>query len=314
MKSSASIDRRVAEVRSFNRFYTREIGTLRESFLDSGLTLPEARVVYELARCKQMTATEIGRQLRMDAGYLSRLLQKLHRRKLITRERSTSDGRQSLLQLTKRGQQQFELQNDRQNEEVQKMLAKLSGEDQQRMVTAMKTIQRVLGGEEPTKDAKAFVLRPPRLGDVGWIVYRHGEGYATLYGWNESFEALVARVVSDFETAHDPKRERCWIAEHDGERMGCVFLLRHPDQKDAAKLRLLWVEPSARGLGLGKALVQECTRFAKQAGYKKIVLFTNSELKAARGIYEGEGYKLVKQEPHPMFPKGQMAEEWELEL
>lgn len=149
---------------------------------------------------------------------------------------------------------------------------------------------------------------------MGWIVFRHGEIYAPVHGWDERFEALVARVVSDFETEHDPLRERCWIAESDGERMGCVFLLKHPEREGVAKLRLLWVETAARGLGLGKALVQECTRFARQAGYKKISLWTNSELAPARGLYAAEGYKLVKQEPHPIFPKGQLGEEWELEL
>jgi GNAT superfamily N-acetyltransferase len=233
---------------------------------------------------------------------------------LIARERSATDGRQSVLTLTRRGQQQFELQNTRQNEEVEKLLAKLPGDEQQKLVTSMKTIQRVLGANQAAGDRKPFVLRAPRLGDMGWVVYRHGDGYADLYGWDERFEALVARVASDFETAHDAGRERCWIAEREGERMGCVFLLKHPEWEDIAKLRLLWVEPAARGLGLGKALVQECTRFAKRAGYQKIVLWTNSELQSARGIYEREGYKLVKREPHPMFPKGQFGEEWELEL
>ncbi len=315
MKAEAKVlPLEVAEVRAFNRFYTREIGILRESFLDAGLSLPEARVLYEIAHGKDLTASDVGRHLRMDAGYLSRLLQKLQRRKLVSRERSGEDGRQSLLKLTPRGRQQFELQNGRQNEEVEKLLAKLPSEDRQRLVASMKTVQRVLGGEPKTSATRHFVLRAPRLGDMGWVVFRHGDGYAALHGWGELFEALVARVVADFETEHDAVRERCWIAERDGERMGCVFLLKHPEQADAAKLRLLWVEPSARGLGLGKALVQECTRFAKQAGYRKIVLWTNSELKAARGIYEREGYKRTKREPHPMFPKGQFGEEWELAL
>jgi DNA-binding MarR family transcriptional regulator/GNAT superfamily N-acetyltransferase len=302
----------VAEIRSFNRFYTREIGVLRESFLDAGLSLPEARVLYEIFHGAGLSARAIGQQLRMDAGYLSRVLQKLERRRLITRKRSASDGRQSVLALTRRGREQFEIQNRRQNEEVEKMLAALPVEDQQRLVAAMKSIQSVLGGE--VHRSKPFMLRPPRLGDMGWIVFRHGEGYATLHGWSEQFEALVARIVSDFETAHDAEKERCWIAERDGERMGCVFLVKHPEQEEAAKLRLLWVEPAARGLGLGKALVQECTRFARQVGYKRIVLWTNSELKAARGIYEQEGYKLLKREPHPVFAKGQFGEEWELSL
>ena len=304
----------VLEVRAFNRFYTRELGVLRESFLDAGLSLPEARVLYEVRHGKNVTASDIAEQLRMDPGYLSRVLKKLHRRRLIARERSTKDARQSVLTLTVQGRKQFELQNERQNDEVEKLLKKLSEEQQQELVSSMHSVQRLLGDEASQTSKQPFILRPPRLGDMGWVVFRHGEGYATLYGWTDQFEALVARVVADFETSHDPLRERCWIAERDGQRIGCVFLVQHHEQENVAKLRLLWVEPSARGLGLGKALVHECTEFARQARYRKIVLWTNSELKAARGIYEREGYKLVKREPHPVFPKGQFGEEWELAL
>ncbi len=304
----------IPEVRAFNRFYTRELGVLRESFLDAGLSLPEARVLYEIRHGKNVTASEVAEQLRMDAGYLSRLLQKLQRRRLIGRERSSKDGRQAILTLTTQGRRQFDVQNERQNEEVEKLLTKLSAEQQRELVSSMQTVQRLLGDETSPTSKQPFILRPPRLGDMGWVVFRHGEGYATLYGWTDQFEALVARVVADFETRHDPARERCWIAERDGQRIGCVFLVEDHDQENVAKLRLLWVEPAARGLGLGKALVRECTQFARQAGYKKIVLWTNSELKAARGIYEREGYKLVKREPHSVFAKGQFGEEWELVL
>lgn len=304
----------VPEVRAFNRFYTRELGVLRESFLDAGLSLPEARVLYEVRHGKNVTASDIAEQLRMDPGYLSRVLQALRRRRLIARERSPEDGRQAMLTLTAQGKKQFELQNDRQNEEVEKLLKKLPSERQRELVSAMQTIRRLLGDASSEASNKAFILRPPRLGDMGWVVFRHGEGYATVYGWTEQFEALVAGVVADFETSHDAARERCWIAERDGQRIGCVFVVKHHDRENVAKLRLLWVEPSARGLGLGKALVRECTQFARQAGYEKLVLWTNSELKAARGLYEKEGYKLVKREPHPVFPEGQFAEEWELTL
>ena len=302
----------VEQVRAFNRFYTREIGVLRESFLDAGLSLGEMRVLYEIAHGNGITATEIAKNLRVDPGYLSRLLQKLQGKKLVSRTRSEADSRQSILQLTKRGAQQFAKHNQRQNEEVANMLAVVSEPDQKQMVAAMKTIQRALGGQPA--GSSAVVLREPRLGDMGWVVLRHGEGYADVYGWDERFEALVAKIVAEFMAGHDTRRERAWIAERDGERLGCVFLVQHPEDKDAAKLRLLWVEPSARGLGLGKTLVHECTRFAKRAGYKRIVLWTNSELKAARGIYEREGYRLVAQKPEPIFAEGQMAEEWELLL
>lgn len=304
----------VPEVRAFNRFYTRELGVLRESFLDAGLSLPEARVLYEVRHGGNVTASDIAGQLRMDPGYLSRVLQKLHRRRLIARERSAKDGRQSILTLTAQGRKQFELQNQRQNDEVEKLLKKLSSEQQKELISSMQAVQRLLGDEASQTSRQPFILRPPRLGDMGWVVFRHGDGYATLYGWTDQFEALVARVVADFETSHDAARERCWIAERDGQRIGCVFLVQHHEQENVAKLRLLWVEPSARGLGLGKALVHECTQFARQVGYKKIMLWTNSELKPARAIYEREGYKLLKQEPHAIFPKGQFGEEWELEI
>jgi DNA-binding MarR family transcriptional regulator/GNAT superfamily N-acetyltransferase len=303
----------VAEVRAFNRFYTREIGVLRETFLDAGLSLPEVRVLYEIAHGQSITASSIGTSLAMDAGYLSRILQKLKSRRMIAAERSSMDARQVFLTLTHRGKQKFSVQNARQNEEVENLLSKLTPEEQQHLVASMRTIQRTLGSA-PRDPKRTFILRGPRLGDMGWVIFRHGEGYANLYGWDERFEALVARVAGEFESDHDPARERCWIAERDGERMGCIFLVKHPEQMDVAKLRLLWVEPAARGIGLGKALVQECTRFARQAGYKKIVLWTNSELKSARDLYEREGYKLVRREPHPMFPKPQLAEEWELAL
>ena len=302
----------VQEVRKFNRFYTREIGVLRENFLDAGLSLSEVRVLYEIAHADGITASEVAEALRMDRGYLSRLLQKLERRKLVSRRRSEEDSRQAKLALTKRGAQQFAAQNQRQNEEVERMLSAVPEHERKQLVAAMKSIQRVLGGDAPPKSA--VILREPRLGDMGWVVLRHGEGYADVYGWDERFEALVARIVAEFMAGHDAARERAWIAERDGERLGCVFLVKHPDGKDTAKLRLLWVEPAARGLGLGKSLVRECTRFAKRAGYKRIVLWTNSELKPARGIYEQEGYKLISQKPEPIFAEGQMAEEWELML
>ena len=303
----------VEQVRKFNRFYTREIGVLRGNFLGAGLTLSEVRVLYEIAHGTGITAKDIAETLRMDAGYLSRLLRKLQQRKLVSRTRSKADSRQAILRLTERGKQQFAMQNRRQNQEVQKMIERVPAQEQKPMIEAMQTIARALGEEQPSAKG-AVILREPRLGDMGWVVLRHGEGYADVYGWDERFEALVAKVVADFMAHHDERKERAWIAERGGERLGCVFLVQHPEKKDTAKLRLLWVEPQGRGLGIGKTLVHECTLFAKRAGYKRIVLWTNSELKPARGIYEREGYKLVSQKEEAIFAAGQLAEEWELGL
>ncbi|ABF42458.1 transcriptional regulator, MarR family with acetyltransferase activity [Candidatus Koribacter versatilis Ellin345] len=303
---------RIRNVRSFNRFYTREIGVLRESFLDAGFTLPELRVLYEVAHEDGITASQIAERLGMDPGYVSRLVQELKARQLLSRTKSTEDSRQTILRLTKRGEQQFTAQNKRQNEEVEKMLAKIPEYDQRQLVSAMNTVQRILGGTTTSKSA--VILREPRLGDMGWVLCGHGEGYADVYGLDVRFEALVARILADFMASRDPAKERAWIAERDGERMGCVFLVRHPEHKDTAKLRLLWVEAAARGLGVGKALVHECTRFAKQAGYKRIVLWTNSVLATARAIYEREGYTLVSEQAEPIFAQGQRAQEWELGL
>lgn len=303
-------DGRVAAVRRFNRFYTRQIGLLHEGYLDSPFSLTEARILYELAHRDGLTATEIGKDLQVDAGYLSRILRGFERRGLLDRAPSRSDGRQSLLSLTAKGRTAFAPLHARSREEIGAMLGKLSTTDQTRLVDAMRTIEGVLGAH-PEQRAP-YVLRPHRPGDMGWVVHRHGLLYAQEYGWDEHFEALVAGIVSKFIAHYDPKNERCWIAEKDGEIVGSVFIVKH--SKAAAQLRLLLVEPHARGLGIGARLVDECVRFARQAGYRKIVLWTNSVLVAARHLYAKARFRLVRKERHHSFGHDLVGETWELKL
>lgn len=309
-RGQANFYQRVEDVRRFNRFYTRQIGVLQQGLLQSEYSLTEVRVLYELAHRDQPTATDLARDLNLDAGYLSRILRGFKRQGLVLSQPSTSDGRQSLLSLTKQGRVAFSVLSDRSHAEIAQMLGRLSVGEQNRLLEAMHTVQELLGGKTPPK--VAYLLRPHQPGDMGWVVHRHGVLYNQEYGWDESFEALVAEIVAKFIQTFDPKCERCWIAERDGEVVGSVFLVKLSDA--VAKLRLLYVEPSARGLGIGKRLVQECTRFARQVGYQRITLWTNSVLEAARGIYIQEGYKLVGEEPHHSFGHDLVGETWELEL
>lgn len=303
-------DQRVEAVRRFNRFYTRQIGVLQEHLLQSPFSLAEARVIYELAHHEQTTATELTEELRLDAGYLSRILSGFQRRGLIEKKRSEIDGRQTLLRLTEKGQQAFAQLNAASHSQVGAMLRELSPEDQKRLVEAMHTIGGLLGAQPEHK--VPYILRPPQPGDMGWVVHRHGALYAQEYGWDEQFEALVADIVAKFIRHYDPKRERCWIAEKDGENVGSVFLVKR--SKTVAQLRLLLVEPKARGLGLGTRLVNECVRFARQVGYRKIMLWTNDVLHAARRIYEKTGFRLVHEEPHHSFGHALVGQTWELKL
>lgn len=300
----------VAAVRRFNRFYTRQIGALQEGHLSSPFSLTEVRVLYELAHRETSTATDLAAALDLDPGYLSRTLQRFRQRRLITQKASPEDGRQRLLSLTALGRRTFEDLDARASQEIQQMLARLSMTDQQRVVEAMRTIEGRLGERDEPK--VPYLLRPHRPGDIGWVVQRHGELYAEEYGWNEEFEALVAKIAAQFIERLDPRRERCWIAEREGERVGCVFLVAK--SKTVAQLRLLLVEPSARGLGIGKRLVEECDRFARQAGYRKITLWTQSVLGAARHIYEQAGYRLASEKPHHSFGHDLVAEVWEKRL
>lgn len=303
---------RVEAVRRFNRFYTRQIGILREGYLRSPFTLSEVRILYELAHHERTTATHLRRELGLDAGYLSRVLAGFQTRGLIRRQPAREDRRRSLLTLTHRGQKAFAQFNAASRIEIESMLAPLPSADQGRLVQAMATIEGLLGA--PAEHKVRYILRPPQPGDMGWIVHRHGVLYAGEYGWNEQFEALVAEIVADFVRRFDPARERAWMAERAGEIVGSVLLVKHPKRKSVAKLRLLLVEPSARGLGIGRRLVQECSRFARQVRYRRITLWTNSVLTAARRIYEQEGYQLVDEQPHETFGKKLVGQTWELEL
>jgi DNA-binding MarR family transcriptional regulator/GNAT superfamily N-acetyltransferase len=304
---------RVATVRHFNRFYTRQIGVLNQGLLRSRYSLAESRVLYELAHRDQPTAVELAHELTLDDGYLSRILRAFLKRGLIARRAAKADRRQRLLSLTPRGRSVFASLNARSDDQVATMLRELAPGDQERLVRAMGTIEQVLQREPSAPASRSpYLLRPHRPGDMGWVVYRHGILYSQEYGWDERFEALVAEIVAQFIERFDPKRERCWIAEKDGENVGSVFLVRHTPR--IAKLRLLLVEPRARGLGIGQRLVDECVRFGRQAGYRKITLWTNSVLHAARRIYERTGFALVKEEPHARFGEGLVGQTWDLTL
>jgi DNA-binding MarR family transcriptional regulator/GNAT superfamily N-acetyltransferase len=301
---------RVAAVRRFNRFYTARIGVLQEHLLESPFSLTEARVVYELAHHEQVTATALAEELSLDAGYLSRILRSFQKRGLITKRLSRTDGRQSLLSLSERGQAAFAKLNAASHREIGALLEGLPAAGQERLVKAMTAIEGLLGAQPEHK--APYILRFHRPGDMGWVVQRHGELYAAEYSWDEHFEALVAEIVARFIRRYDSKRERCWIAEKDGENVGSVFLVQRA--RTVAQLRLLLVEPKARGLGIGRRLVEECSRFARAAGYRKIVLWTNSVLHAARRIYEQVGYRLVEEEPHHSFGHDLVGQTWELRL
>jgi DNA-binding MarR family transcriptional regulator/GNAT superfamily N-acetyltransferase len=301
---------RIEAVRQFNRFYTRQIGLLQEHLLRSPFTLTEARVLFELAHRDQTTASEIGEELGLDAGYLSRILNRFHKQGFLDKQASPSDGRQTVLSLTQAGQAAFAKINTGSAREVEALLGGLSEEAQTRLIEAMHTIESLVG--ERLQRQVPYILRPPQPGDLGWIVQRHGARYAQEYGWDESFEALVADIVAKFVRTFDAKRERCWIAEKDGENVGCVFLVRKTPT--VGQLRLLLVEPQARGLGIGARMVNECTAFARHAGYRRIVLWTNSVLHAARRIYEAAGYRLVREDPHHSFGQDLVGQTWELKL
>ncbi len=308
--TETDIDERVDAVRRFNRFYTKQIGVLHEGLLRSPFSLTEVRVLYELAHREKPTAAELGKELGLDPGYLSRILRGFEKRGLVGKVPSEADGRQSHLTLTARGREVFAPLNARSHDEVSAMLSKLSAVEQHRLIEAMRTIEKLLGARPEPK--VPYLLRPPQPGDMGWIIHRHGVLYAQEYGWDETFEALVAEIAAKFIQKLDPKRERCWIAERDGEIVGSVFLVKK--SKTVAKLRLMYVEPKARGLGIGSRLVSECVRFARQMGYRKVVLWTNSVLVAARHIYEKAGFRLVHEEPHHSFGHDLIGETWELKL
>ncbi len=303
---------RIEAVRRFNRFYTRQIGLLQEGLLESPYSLTEARVVYELAHHERTTATHLAEELDLDPGYLSRILARFHELGLVEKEPSERDRRRNLLSLTHEGREAFSRLNHASRSEIEAMLVGLSDGEQRSLVESMSTIERLLGAA--AEHRAPYILRPPQAGDMGWVVHRHGVLYGREYGWNASFEALVAEVVAGFVRDFDPDRERCWIAEKDGENVGSVFVTRHPERDGVARLRLLLVEPAARGLGIGTRLVEECTRFARAAGYRTLTLWTNSVLESARRLYRREGYRRVREEPHHSFGEDLVGETWEMEL
>jgi DNA-binding MarR family transcriptional regulator/N-acetylglutamate synthase-like GNAT family acetyltransferase len=305
-----AFDRRIADLRRFNRFYTQKIGVLQEGLLSSPFSLTEARVLFELAHEEQLTATRLGTQLALDPGYLSRILRSFERRGLILRAPSPIDRRVTLLSLTAQGLAAFAPLDARSHDQIGALLHDLSEDGQIRLVAAARMIERLL---HPGSEERApYLLRPHRTGDMGWVTQRHGALYAQEYGWNIEFEALVAEIAAKFIRTFDPQRECCWIAEKDGENVGSVFLIA--ETATVAKLRLLLVEPRARGTGIGARLVQECLRFARQAGYRKILLWTNSVLVAARRLYEQAGFRLIEAQPHHSFGHDLIGETWELEL
>lgn len=307
--SLADTDGQIAAVRAFNRFYTRKLGVLDQHLSKSPYSLSEARVLYELAHRDELAAKEIGIELGLDPGYLSRIVQNFCESGLITRKPLATDRRQFRLSLTAKGRQVFAKLNKASQDDVAVMLAPLSGDDGRRLTAAMATIEQLL---EPKRERAPFLLRSHRVGDIGWVISRQGAAYAEEYGWDISYEALVAEICAQFIKSYDPAREHCWIAEVDGQAVGSVFLVKGSDK--VAKLRLLMVEKKARGLGVGRELVEQCIRIARAKGYTKMTLWTQSCLLAARGIYQQAGFRRIAEEKHHSFGVDLVGETWEMEL
>lgn len=301
----------VKAIRQFNRFYTSRIGAL-DPYLGSPTSLTDVRVLYELAHRETAVASEIGRDLGLDAGYMSRILRRFETEGWLTREPHPRDARQSVLRLTGSGHAAFAPLQQKSREEAAALLAPLAPAQREQLVQAMGTMQSLLDPEAPPARPQAAVLRDPAPGDIGWVVQQHGEIYAREYGWNSQFEALVAGIASEFLLKFQPEWERCWIAELNGERVGAIFVVRK--SATVAQLRMLILASGARGLGLGGKLVEECIAFARLKGYKKMVLWTNSCLLAARGIYAKRGFKLMESQPHEGYGKSLVGETWELKL
>jgi DNA-binding MarR family transcriptional regulator/N-acetylglutamate synthase-like GNAT family acetyltransferase len=307
----AGLEDRVAIVRRFSRFYTRRIGVLHEGLLGSPLSLTEGRVIWELAQRERATASELAAELALDAGYLSRILGGFERQRLIIRSPSERDGRQSDIVLSEAGRALYATIDGRSRDAVAALLSELESADQTRLVAALETAERLLASGSRAA-GPAYILRPHQPGDMGWIIHRHGVLYAEEYGLDQTFEALVAKIAAAFLENFDTARERCWIAEREGAVAGAVLLVKESEEE--AKLRLLYVEPWARGLGIGSRLVAECIRFARQARYRKITLWTNDVLVAARRIYQAAGFCLVREEPHRSFGRDLVGQFWELAL
>jgi DNA-binding MarR family transcriptional regulator/GNAT superfamily N-acetyltransferase len=310
MASDPALDRQIAAMRRFSRFYTRKLGIIEPKLLDSPWTLQEARIIYEIAERQNCSATELVRALGLDAGFLSRTLQALQRRQIVARKSSKADGRVTELTLTAKGRAAFADLDSRSRSVVAALLGSLESAERAAIVSSMTTIEHTL--EPQAEQPAGFLLRSHRPGDIGWIVSRHGALYAQEYGWDISFEALAAEIAAQFIRSYDPAREHCWIAEIGGEPVGSVLLVKASD--DVAKLRLLLVEKKARGSGVGRALTEQCIRFARLAGYSSIMLWTQSILVAARGIYQRAGFHRVSGEKHHSFGADLVGETWELKL
>jgi DNA-binding MarR family transcriptional regulator/GNAT superfamily N-acetyltransferase len=300
---------RTSLVRDFNRFYTRRLGLLGDGYLKTSYSLTQARLLYELAQHRTTSWKELLDQLGLDPGYLSRLLTALEKRHLLTRSHSRKDRRVSHLSLTAKGRREFAQLNSRSETEIAALLDPLSAAGQQRLLASMGAIRELLS---PSPAPPPIAIRAHRPGDIGWVIARHGELYTQEYNWDSTFEGLVAEIAGKFLNHFDPRLEHCWIAERNGERLGCIFLVRQ--SKTVAKLRLLLVDPAARGTGLGTRLVDECLAFARRAGYRKITLWTNDNLHAARRIYQRAGFALVKEEKHHSFGHDLVGQFWELKL
>jgi DNA-binding MarR family transcriptional regulator/GNAT superfamily N-acetyltransferase len=311
--TTTSLDERIRDMRAFTRFYTAEVGALDEGLVGTEHSLPEARVIWELAQHAAVEVVQLRRDLGLDSGYLSRILQRLDAQGLVERDRSPEDARKQVVRLTSAGKQAYGALDGRTAEQTRSRLAFLPEADQERLLDAMATIRAVL---EPDDDApppaERVVLRAPKPGELGWIVSAHGRVYTEQLGWNDRFEALVAQVVADYAAEHDDAREACWIADLDGRPVGSIFCIRVDDT--TAKLRLLLVDFPGRGLGIGERLVDECIRFARGAGYEKLVFWTNSPLVAARTIYDRAGFRLVHEQPHTMFGPEVLGQDFELDL
>ena len=300
----------VAEFRRFSRFYTKQIGLLAKGFLKTRFSLTQARILYELANHEQLTASDIINELGIDPGHLSRILNNFEKEGLLHKVRSKSDSRRRIINLTPQGQNAFSVLNERSMEEAEGLLLRLTGEERRRLLNAMQTIENILGDD--SKPPTSYLLRFNSPGDIGWIIHRHGVLYSEEYGFDETFEALVAEILVQFIRKHDPKRECIWIAEQDGERVGAVMIVDAGEQ--IAQLRLLLVEPRARGRGIGKQLINECIKFSRRNRYRKIKLWTQSNLLEARHLYTKADFKMVEEYPHKSFGLNLIAEFWELSL
>jgi DNA-binding MarR family transcriptional regulator/N-acetylglutamate synthase-like GNAT family acetyltransferase len=303
----------VQALRSFNRFYTKQIGVLEEGLLATPYTLAQARVLFELGTRRAASASEIAAALGLDHGYLSRIVRAFSAQRLVTRAKSARDGRRAVITLTPKGRKEFQTLDRKSRGEVSALLARLPGARRTQLLASLRDVESIMTDRKRSR-GREIVVRQYGIGDVGWAIERHARVYADEYRWNEAFEALVASLFAKFATAHDPAKERFWVAEIDGERAGCVFVVRNDENPRLAQLRCLLVEPKARGLGLGRRLVDECIAFARAAGYPKIMLWTNDVLVSARRIYEAAGFKLERQEPHHSFGHDLVGQFWVLDL